>query len=114
MPYYHYAKRPSPNARMSDYDKCNPLLPNALRVSGKLYPLYVFREMPYGRVINKYYRPYNPRTPKQQAWRMYYKKAVYNWQHFNDQTKTYYNKMTWERRQYGYHRYLKRYLLSNR
>jgi hypothetical protein len=110
----NYPIRPQPNARMTDYEKVNPYLPIALRVSGKLYPTYVFREMPYGRVINKYYRPYNPQTEKQQNWRQNYTDALTNWQGFDDITKNFYNKMKWPPSLYGYHRYIRLYLLSKK
>lgn len=108
----NYPIRPQPNARMTEYEKLNPAYPIALKVRGMFYPYAIFREMPYGRVINKLYRPYNPRTEKQQAQRMKYGYAVGNWRSFTDEIKNYYNRLKYPKNATGVNRYIQLYLLT--
>lgn len=109
----NYPIRPKPNAILSDYDKLNPAYPIALTVRGMYYPYAIFREMPYGRVINKIYRPYNPQTPTQQAHRARLGYAVGNWRVFSEAIKSYYDKLPKNRTMSGYNRYVQLYLLTS-
>jgi len=64
-------------------------------------------------IVTKIYRPYNPRTAFQQAWRAYMYWGVKNWQSFDEETKRYYNQRVKRIGECGYHRYLSLYLKAN-
>jgi len=66
-----------------------------------------------GRVVTKYYYPYNPRTASQQANRGKFADGMYNWKYFDENTKIYYDELRFPIRSYGLLRYLQLYLASN-
>ena len=80
-----------------------------------LYPPTPFRQNMVGnpgRVITKYYYPYNPRSIPQQTNRNKFAYAVYNWQYFDNATKNHYNQLKKPVYAYGVHRYIQLYMLT--
>jgi hypothetical protein len=62
----------------------------------------------------KFYRPTNPRTVPQQAWRAVMAQAVSSWQSLDNTTKLRYNKRSNGRHMTGFNLYIKDYLESHR
>jgi len=88
----------------------NPMYPIALEVRKTLFKTYVFRESAWGRDVMAYYYPYRPNTPDQVAWSNHFAQAVFDWQGFDESTKSYYNKMRYPTHMSGYNRYISYYL----
>ena len=80
-----------------------------------LYPPTPFRLYQVGnpgRVITKYYYPYNPRSVAQQTNRNWFAYAVYNWHYLSSQAKYYYDHLSKPVYAYGIHRYIQLYMLT--
>lgn len=91
-----------------DYSLFYPIL--GLVARGRLGTWFISKEYKTQRVIEKYHVPENPRTPTQQANRGLMYDAVYNWKHFDTNTKRYYNQMERPIHMSGYNRYIRMYL----
>jgi len=91
-----------------DYSLFYPIL--GLVARGRLGTWFISKEYKTQRVIEKYHVPENPRTPTQQANRGLMYDAVYNWKHFDTNTKRYYNQMERPVHMSGYNRYIRLYL----
>lgn len=91
-----------------DYSLFYPIL--GLVARGRLGTWFISKEYKTQRVIEKYHVPENPRTPTQQANRGLMYDAVYNWKHFDTNTKRYYNQMERPVHMSGYNRYIRMYL----
>ena len=64
----------------------------------------------YGKRVDKYYYPSNPRTGKQQGWRSAMYDGVQNWHGFDAIAKNFYNRMKYPANMPGISRYLRLYL----
>jgi len=77
----------------------------------------VFRRIKGATVLEKYYTPFQPRTPEQQYGRSMVKYAVASWQDLSDEDKASWNYYQDYRRRRpvmsGYNLYISKYLLSN-
>jgi hypothetical protein len=91
-----------------DYSLFYPIL--GLVARGRLGTWFISKEYKTQRVIEKYHVPENPRTPRQQANRGLMYDAVYNWKHFDTNTKRYYNQIERPVHMSGYNRYIRLYL----
>lgn len=90
-----------------------PLYPQALRVSGAIGQVYIFRQYGRHRFVYPYYYPYNPRTSEQQYGRNLFSYAVANWQGFSSAVKGYYNELEYPGVMSGYNRYISMYMAAN-
>jgi len=91
-----------------NYNEIYPCI--ALIARGRIGKWWIHKEYKTYRVVTKYYVPDNPRSPSQQANRALVYDGVYNWLHFSDEVKNYYNKMRTSSPMSGYNRYLQLYL----
>ena len=91
-----------------DYAMYYPVI--ALRARGALGKMFVFKEYWYGRRVDRYAYPYNPRSQIQQTWRGYLSEAVSNWHGFDDNTKLFYGILAQPERLIGYMKYCKMYM----
>jgi hypothetical protein len=91
-----------------------PLYPDALRCSGAIGQIYIFKQYKHWRAVLPYYYPYNPQTETQQAWRGVFADAIGNWQGFDNQTKGHYNALKYPNVMSGYNRYIRFYLEANK
>ena len=66
-----------------------------------------------GHLVVKYYYPEQPRTGRQQGNKSLIYDGVYNWCHFDDFTKRYYNQLRHPGIMSGYNHYLSLYLKAN-
>ena len=99
---------------LTGYYTFNIHYPIAFRVRGRLNRQWYFQEMAYGRKLNRWAYPYNPRTPIQQTWRAYHAQAVQNWQALPDEVRAYYNRKLANRQESGYSRYIGLYLTERK
>lgn len=77
----------------------------------------VFRRIPGATVLERYYIPFQPRTPEQQAGRSMFKYAVASWQALSESSKQSWNYYQDYRRRRpvmtGYNLYISKFLLTN-
>jgi len=66
-----------------------------------------------GRIVTRYYYPYNRKSEVQQAWRQVFRHALDNWESFNTATKNYYNELKQPKYCTNLDRYLHFYLKAN-
>lgn len=60
-----------------------------------------------------WYEPTNPQTPAQQANRSTFADAVSSWQGLTNEQKAVYNTRAVKKKYFGYHLYIREYMLSN-
>lgn len=63
---------------------------------------------------SKFYRPKNPKTVKQQAWRSVYADSIIAWRTLDDNIKLLYNKRACGQRMSGYNLFQKEYLNNHK
>jgi hypothetical protein len=63
-------------------------------------------------VYEKYYVPYNPKTPEQQAWRGVFALAIESWQALTNEEKSVYNKLKYPTKMSGYNRFIHYYMIG--
>lgn len=95
----------------SVYPKIYPVIGFIARK--RLGNLFIFTQYGLQRIVKKYYYPEQPRTGAQQGNKMLIYDAVYNWTHFSEEEKEYYNAKRWPFAYDGYRRYISLYIKAN-
>lgn len=89
-----------------------PMYPIALVIRGRVGYAYIFRRRKGHQEIMRYYYPYNPKTPEQQANRQKFAQSVTNWKSFDPETKKYYHTLKNPKSMSGMNRYIYYYMRS--
>ena len=85
----------------------------SLVTRGKLLDWWIHKHYKAFNVVTKIYYPENPRTALQQGNRTVFYDGFYNWHHFDNNVKGYYNEIAKKDYKKGVYRYISLYLKAN-